>query len=56
MNFGDESAHFNIIFHIGIPDECTEEVPCAYVVRRDEKLEAKVVEVSFCLRIYLVYL
>ena len=51
----NESAYFNIIFHIGIPDERAGEVPRAYVVRGDEKLEAKVVEVSLCLRIYLLY-
>ena len=52
----NESVDFNIVFHVGIPDEHAGEVPRAYVVRRDEKLETKVVEVSLCLEIYLEYL
>ena len=52
----NESVDVNIVFHLGIPDEPAGEVPRAYVVRGDEKLEIKVVEVSLCLRIYLEYL
>ena len=51
----NESVDFNIVFHVGIPHERSGEVPRAYVVRGDEKLETKVVEVSLCLRIYLEY-
>ena len=50
-----KSDQFHLVFHIGIPDERAGEVPRAYVVKGDEKLETKVVEVSLCLRIYLLY-
>ena len=44
-----DSDEFHLVFHIGVPDERAGEVPRAYVVKGDEKLEAKVVEVSLCL-------